>query len=71
MPKFEPLPNYGDHMTIDEFVQTCQSGGFIDYDGHAALATDSAVSDQDVCPSEIIADRQLPSWATHVVWFNR
>jgi len=30
--KMEPIPDYGDHMSMADFVGCCESGCFIDYD---------------------------------------
>ena len=68
--RFEPLPDHGDHMTIEDFASAVKSGGFIDYDGHGCLATHDKCSNRIIRPSEM-AKTQIPEWATHVMWFNR
>jgi hypothetical protein len=68
----EKLPSYGDHMTIERWLQCVECGGFIDYDGHGNLATETQLSDIVVYPSDVTALKlKMPSWATHVMWFNR
>jgi hypothetical protein len=72
-PKFEPIPDYGDHMTWDDFVGAVRTGGFIDYDGHGNLATATECSDKNIVPSQITrpSGYNKPSWVTHVVWYNK
>ena len=68
----EKLPKYGDHMLVVEWIACVENGGFIDYDGHGSLATDTEISDIEIHPSDVSALKlKLPSWATHVMWFNR
>lgn len=70
--KTEELPDYGDHMPLEQFVKTCQSGGFIDYDGHGYYATKDRMFDKIVYPSDVTKKgfKPRPEF-THVVWFNR
>ncbi len=56
---FEPLSEWGDHMTRESFIATVACGGFIDYDGDGDLATEAD-------PHYV-----WPDWATHVMWYNR
>lgn len=66
----EPIPNYGDVMTIEEFVSACRNHSFIDYDGHGKYATKYWVSNKTVSPSQL-ANGEPPPGYTHVVWYNR
>ena len=69
-PKLSPLPDYGDHMMLEEYRQCVECGGFIDYDGFGELATSDRVADVYTCPSEL--DRTtFPDWCTHIVWYNK
>jgi len=67
---FYPLPNYGDLIPLKEFKQHVKDGSFIDYDGHGNLATKNSISDIVVQPSTI-KKIKIPSWVTHVCWYNR
>jgi len=62
---------YGDLFTIREFIEYCDIGGFIDYDGFGHLATADKESTVDIIPSEVRKTITLNPWATHVLWFNR
>lgn len=65
-----PIGDVGTLMTWRRFLRDVDDGMLDDYDGFADLATADAVSRVQVAPS---GARGLarPSWATHVVWYNR
>lgn len=62
----QPIPKYGDLITIEEFKQCVQCGAFIPYDGDGCYATETRMDDD----SNVWMD-DAPDWATHVMWFNR
>lgn len=66
-----PIPNYGEHMTIAEFVRCVKTGAFIDYDGTGYLATKDKITDLKILPSDIAGGIHLVTKCTHVVWFNK
>ena len=68
--RFEPLPNYGDHMTMKDFIKCCKSGGFIDYDGHGVYATETQRTNSLIFPSDVTSGK-VDKEFTHVVWFNK
>jgi hypothetical protein len=72
-PEFEPLEGHsGDLFTWDEFVDSCQHGDLVNADGFGELATATHTSQLAIDPSEVLAgDVARPSWATHVLWYNR
>ncbi|MBD99755.1 MAG: hypothetical protein CMO34_07940 [Verrucomicrobia bacterium] len=71
-PVFEPHDDYGDLMTVSDFKECVECGGFIDYDGHGVLATLEEQSDILVWPSTSKElNYEFPEWATHVRWYNR
>jgi len=74
--KFTKTGQYGcgpDHeddvYTINEFKRLCGNKSFVDYDGHGHPVKDSR-SDPDIYifPSDL---EQIPTDATHIIWFNR
>lgn len=65
MPTMEPIPDYGDHFSVDEFQSLEACNAITPDDGCGYYATESFMSDVGVFASHI------PEWATHVVWFNR
>lgn len=71
VPSFKPS-QYGDLMTVEEWLDCVKTGGFIDYDGSGSLATKDGVCDIRIQPSDITALKlELPTWCTHIVWYNR
>jgi hypothetical protein len=69
-PKFSEIPDYGDLMKISEFIECCESGGFIDYDGYGKYSRMGRISDITIYPSDIEAGEFRKDF-DHVVWFNR
>jgi hypothetical protein len=71
----DPIGDNGDLMPVQEFINNCFSGGFIDYDGMGSWATETHYlrdGNQWIYPSKIISGKQHPpAWATHVLWYNR
>jgi len=66
----EPIPQYGDIFTLDEFVKCVEDGSFMDHDGSGNYATETGMSNKDVYPSDIKSGNIDRKW-THVVWFNK
>lgn len=69
-PIFEPIPDYGDVMSLETFIECCKSGGFIDYDGSGNYAKDGQMSDISIHPSDVDVNMIRKDFDT-VVWFNR
>lgn len=68
----EKMPDYGDLMPTEKWLECVKCGGFIDYDGHGALSNGTELSDIEIKPSDVSALKlNIPTWATHVMWFNR
>lgn len=71
-PKLEPIDPDDAHMTWEDFLDSCESGSFIDYDGFGELATATHVSEIQVSPSSALRSTyKRPAWSTHVVWYNK
>lgn len=69
-PKGEPIDPDSHHITVQEFDECCESGGFIDDDGFGELATATEVfPGKTVYPSDD-PDERDPKY-THVVWYNK
>jgi hypothetical protein len=63
----ESLPDYGDHMTLENFLDCVKTGLFIDYDGHGCYATATQMTNKIIRP----CDREVDHSYSHVVWFNK
>lgn len=64
----EPLSDDGTLMPREEFLDAVKDGSFIDYDGFGHPVKNNLMSNRVVHPSQV---RELPSDATHVLWYNR
>lgn len=71
VPVFErDLPEYGDLMTLENFVATVRSGGFIDYDGYGYYVRGDKMSNIKVIPSDLKHNAIRPDFDM-VMWFNK
>jgi hypothetical protein len=68
--KMGPIEDDDHHMTMADFIDACESGCFIDYDGHGVYATATEKTDINVYASDVGKCRIDPRWS-HVVWYNR
>lgn len=59
-----------DIYTMEDFIEHCKSGLFIDYDGFGVYATENSKTKIIVRPSEILSNKYDKTF-THVVWYNR
>jgi len=51
--KLTPLPDYGSLYTLEEFIELCEDGSFIDYDGYGCYAFKDKMSDKCIHPSDV------------------
>jgi hypothetical protein len=63
--KMRPLPDFGRHMTFEEFEELLED--LDDYDGGGEYATATETSNLEFEPSSF---KRKPGF-THVVWYNR
>lgn len=72
--------NIGDEMPLDVFLDNCDSGGFIDYDGFASevILNGCVISDKVFKPSQLndgireqLFDIQQAHGTVTIVWYNR
>lgn len=68
--QMKPIPEYGDHMTVEAFKELCDCGMFTEYDGSGYYATETEMSGIQALPSRLrqgIIEKEF----THVCWFNK
>jgi hypothetical protein len=71
-PSLVPWPPHSDKITLTSWTQQVKFKNLIDYDGHGYLATKAGVSDAQIRPSDFTTGSvKIPSWVTHICWFNR
>lgn len=67
--QWEPIPDYGSHMAVEEFQRLRKGGWCSDWNGHGEWATATHLPKY---MSYMIRDENSPpEWATHVVWFGK
>lgn len=69
-PTFSKLPTYGDVMDLEDFIDNCKSGGFIDYDGSGNYVRDGRKSDITIYPSDVEYNMIRKDF-DQIIWFNR
>ena len=57
-------------MPLEEFIQSCKYGTFVDDDGSGVYATTEGKTNLDAAPSDIV-DGCINYDYTHVVWYNK
>lgn len=68
---FTPNSHYGHLMTWEEFVESCECGLFIDYDGFGRYSDgDFELQGKNLKPSDLKTGNLLHGFS-HVVWYNR
>ena len=69
--ELEPIPDYGQHMPIQEFIDACKKGLFIDSDGFGNYATPmKRCKHLTVSPLNVVKPGYRPP-SSHVVWFKK
>lgn len=64
-----PVPDYADVMTVEEFKEAVKHGSFIDYDGFGHPVKDGMEDEKIyIYPSKI---HEIPEDATHIAWYNK
>lgn len=70
-PEYDDIPDYGDQMSLSDFIECVESGGFIDYDGFGHYVKDGKeVCNIDLVPSDVKAGTIRKEFDS-IVWFNR
>lgn len=64
----EEIPTYGDIISLKEWLECCEDGGFIDYDGFGCASNGTHCTKKEYKPSQ---RNKLPKGTTHIIWFNR
>ena len=64
------LPEYGTVMSLKDFIDNVNDGGFIDYDGHGRYVKDKKMTDIMIYPSDVKSGYIRKNFDT-IIWFNR
>ena len=68
--KYRNIEEGDDIYTLDEFLEECRSGLFLDTDGSGNYAKEGVIYWVDANPSDFMAGRINKEY-THVAWFNK
>jgi len=68
--KLSELPNYGDVMSLNDFIKCVKCGGFIDYDGFGNYVKDGKETDIVIQPSDVKYKAIRKDFDT-IIWYNR
>lgn len=72
-----PVPNYGDLMDLNEFIDMCESGSLIDYDGYGDIIYNEKVVYKGICPSDLnfyedqLINLQKKLGKIQIIWYNK
>lgn len=70
-PKMVPIPDYGDLMTMADFISSVVDVGvFVDDDGYGNYSDGAMMCERSVNPSDVAYGHHETQWS-HVVWFNK
>lgn len=65
----DDVPDYGDLMTVREFIENVYNGLFVDGDGFGNPVRNGLVNNLcEIPPSRL---DKIPKNATHIIWFNK
>ena len=64
------LPTYGDVMSLEDFIENVEYGGFIDYDGSGNYVKDGMETDIPIYPSDV-EHKSIRKEFDTIIWFNR
>ncbi len=68
--ELSPISDFGDVMTLKEFIGNVKGGGFIDYDGFGRYVKDDKESNIEIYPSDV-KNNSVRKDFDKIIWFNR
>ena len=64
------IPTYGDRMSLKDFIECVECGGFIDYDGSGNYLEGEQMTNIIILPSDIKHNSIRKEFA-EIIWFNK
>lgn len=64
------ISEFGDVMTIKDFISNCEYGNFIDSDGYGVYIKDGKETDIEIYPSDVEYN-VIRGDFTEMIWFNK
>lgn len=68
--EFRQPYDFGDKMPLDEFINDCKEGYFVDSDGSGYYGTEDKQTNLPIYPSSIMSGTYRTDFS-HVYWFNK
>lgn len=68
--EFRQQYDFGDKMPLDEFINDCKEGYFVDSDGSGYYGTEDKQTNLPIYPSSIMSGTYRTDFS-HVYWFNK
>lgn len=68
--KLSKISDLGNVMSLNEFIENVNDGGFIDYDGYGNYIMNNQKTDIVIYPSDVRNDSIRYEFDT-IIWFNR
>ena len=68
--EFRQQYDFGDKMLLDEFINDCKEGYFVDSDGSGYYGTEDKQTNLPIYPSSIMSGTYRTDFS-HVYWFNK
>lgn len=65
------LDDFGDLMTMNDFIECCEDGGFIDYDGSGYYASETKLNGSITVYPSMVRKGTIDKRYTHIMWYNR
>ncbi len=69
-PELKELDDIGDLMTLVEFIECVESGGFIDYDGFGEYVKGDKMTGITILPSDVEC-KKIRTDCDKVMWYNK
>lgn len=66
----DKIDDIGDQMTLQQFIECVEGGGFIDYDGSGTYVKDGKLTNITILPSDI-KHGAIRKEFREIVWYNR
>jgi hypothetical protein len=70
IPEFNDIPDYADVMSLKDFIENVNFGGFIDDDGSGSYVRDGKESNISIYPSDIMHGCVRKDFDS-VAWYNK
>jgi uncharacterized protein YggL (DUF469 family) len=68
--ELKPMPDYGELIPIEKFIEEVKHSSYIPYDGSGYYAIEGHMSNKNIDWEGLKNDEYDKRW-THIAWFNK